>query len=53
MHGHPERSEAESKDPVEVTPKGSAAGCLPPSHKAAARQAALLGMTEKIYGTES
>ena len=41
---HPERSEAESKDPVALS-LGSAAGFLRPSLKATASQATSLGMT--------
>src|SRR5204862_3586669 len=42
--GHLERSEAESKDPVEG-PFDFTTGFLPPSHKATARQATWVGMT--------
>ena len=44
LRGHLERSEAESKDPVEG-PFDFTTGFLPPSHKATARQATWVGMT--------
>ena len=44
---HPERSEAESKDPVEITLKLAQRDPSQPSHKATARQATSLDMTKR------